>query len=178
MRRFDGWADPESYVVMKRKYTCFFPGWVGYINSFFAERIPRNTFENLWINLRNAIKKLCGTRSKNGPCEYRLLVRVLRVLRVQPLPLMCVYNVCTLCAEVQLSLIGIARSSRNLHHQKAVVQQSPTNYALIMHWLCTDFTIVICYLVTYFNSKTTPFLNRLMKLTNLRKLGESTDRGQ
>ena len=31
MRRFGGWADPESYVVMKRK-TCFFPGWVGCIN--------------------------------------------------------------------------------------------------------------------------------------------------
>ena len=31
MRRFDGWADPETYVVMKRK-TCFFPGWVGCIN--------------------------------------------------------------------------------------------------------------------------------------------------
>ena len=30
MRRFDGSADPESSVVMKRK-TCFFPGWVGCI---------------------------------------------------------------------------------------------------------------------------------------------------
>jgi len=36
MRRFGGWADPESYMVMKRK-TCFFSGWVGCINILMVE---------------------------------------------------------------------------------------------------------------------------------------------
>ena len=47
------------------------------------------------------------------------------------------------------------------------------DYALIMYWFYYNNLLPS----NFFNSKTTPILNSLMKLTNLRKLGESTDRG-
>jgi hypothetical protein len=69
--------------------------------------------------------------------------------------LVCVprYSVCTLCAakphrhRPELLVLEFVSSSAC----------SPTNYALIMHWLCTDFNILICYLLTVSNSKTTNF---------------------
>jgi hypothetical protein len=48
MRRFDGSADPKSYMVMKRKM-CFFPGLVGCINilmiyQFYPHFLARHGF--------------------------------------------------------------------------------------------------------------------------------------
>ena len=112
-----------------------------------SNRYSQKVASRCQIFLKNAGTKFRTSRILYSAChERRSLVMHRRILVVQPygtgsksseklqncqcvqcvctVCVQCVYSVCTVCVHcVQLSLIGIARSSRNLHHQKAAVQQ-------------------------------------------------------
>ena len=89
------------------------------------------------------------------------ICKIVSVYSVCSVCVQCVYSVCTLCAAKP------HRHRPELPEFASSEGCRPTNYALIMHWLCTDFTMIICYLVTFSILKQRPFQNRLMKLTNL-----------
>ena len=109
-----------------------------------SNRYSQKVASRCQIFLKNAGTKFRTSRILYSAChERRSLVMHRRILVVQPygtgsksseklqncqcvLCVQCVYTVCTvctLCAAKPHRQFGIARSSRNLHHQKAAVQQ-------------------------------------------------------